>query len=103
MLLDCSLLLPTAQRRCSCLGSPLQDTARRGAADVETACDFGFAYAGAVQFTGLIGMQGGRDGAAQRSAVLPGMSQTGPHALDKSENFPARQPKVARDEPSASL
>ena len=55
--------------------------AHRGAADVETACDFGFAYAGAAQFADLIGMQSGGKGSAQTFAVLSGMGETSPNAL----------------------
>jgi hypothetical protein len=69
------------------LGSPLQDTAHRGAADVETACDFGFAYACAAQFADLIGMQGGRNRSAQTFAVLPGVSQAGANSLAQNLSF----------------
>jgi len=47
-----------------CLSSVVQDTAHRGAADVEPACDFGFAHPDAAQFANLIRMQGGGDGSA---------------------------------------
>jgi hypothetical protein len=61
-----------------CLSSVVQDTAHRGATDVEPACDFGFAHPDAAQFANLIGMQGGGEGSAQTFTVLAGMSETGP-------------------------
>src|SRR5579864_9535006 len=55
--IDRSRFFGTLLGRCSYFGSPVQDTAHGGAADVEAACDFGFACAGAAQFPDLIYMQ----------------------------------------------
>src|SRR5271165_5562257 len=59
------------------LGLSCKDAAYRGTTDAESSGDFRLADTGAVQFVDLVGMQGGRDGASQTSAVLPGMCEAG--------------------------
>ena len=54
-----------------------KDTAYRGTTDAESSGDCRLADTGAVQFVDLVGMQGGRDGASQTSAVLAGMCEAG--------------------------
>jgi hypothetical protein len=73
------------------LGSPVQDTTHRGAADAKTARDFGFAYAGAAQFADLIGVQGGRNRSAQTFAVLPGMGQARANAVAQKHALEHRE------------
>src|SRR5271165_6818450 len=59
------------------LGLSCKDAAYRGTTDAESSGELRLADTGAVQFVDLVGMQGGRDGASQTSAVLPGMCEAG--------------------------
>src|SRR5690349_636778 len=70
-----------------CLASSVQDTAHRGAADVELPGDLGFADAGTEQSADLISFEGGRNGSAQTFAVLPRMSKPCTDAFAKDFSF----------------
>jgi hypothetical protein len=59
----------------------------RGAADVETAGDFGFADSGVAQFADPIGVQCGSKWSAQTFAVLSRMSKPGTDAFAKDFSF----------------
>ncbi|MFZ3191173.1 MAG: hypothetical protein WB523_05735 [Candidatus Sulfotelmatobacter sp.] len=63
------------------LGRSREDTAHRGATDVEAAGDLGFAQAGAAQFADIIGVHGCSCRAAKPLAALPGMSESSPPAF----------------------
>lgn len=56
-----------------------QNAPYRGAADFEPASDFGFAEAGTMQFSYLIGLEPCRYGPAQSLSLLPRPGQAGTH------------------------
>jgi hypothetical protein len=69
------------------LGSSVQDTAHRGAADLKTTGDFGFAEAGTAEFADLIGLKSRREGTAQTLAVGSRVGKAGTDAFAQNLSF----------------
>src|SRR5208337_4119548 len=71
------------------ISSPIccQDAAHGSSSNMQSAGDFGFANAGTLELSYLVGVEGRRQWPAQALAVLAGMGQAGPNSFPQNLPF----------------